>query len=143
MSAALDLAGAAIVDWANAHYESFPPIVINVTDGEATDGDPRPLAAQLTTLITADGPLLMFNSHLSTRNDQPVQFPNAPQLLPDQFARTLFEMSSELTPRMISVARGLSIPLAEGARGFTFNADGQALTEFLDVGTPTWLVADR
>jgi hypothetical protein len=143
MSAAFDLAGRAIVDWANANYDSFPPIVINVTDGEATDGDPRTLAQQLRGIVTSDGALLLFNSHLSDRPDEPVQFPSAPQLLPDQFSRTLFEMSSELTPRMISVARGLNISMNEGARGFTFNSDADALAEFLDVGTPTWLVADR
>ncbi len=143
MSAALDLAGSTVVEWANDNYDSFPPIVINVTDGEATDGDPRPLAEQLRGIVTSDGALLLFNSHMSDRDDQPLQFPNSPQLLPDEFARTLFDMSSELTPRMVSVARGLNIPMNDGARGFTFNSDAAALAEFLDVGTPTWLVADR
>jgi hypothetical protein len=143
MSEALDLAGGTIVEWANKNYDSFPPIVINVTDGEATGDDPRPIAEQLRGIVTSDGPLLFFNSHLSERDDQPVQFPSAPQSLPDEFAKTLFDMSSELAPRMVAVARGLGIKMSDGARGFTFNSDAAALTEFLDVGTPTWLVADR
>jgi hypothetical protein len=143
MTTAIDLAGALMVDWANHHMDSFPPIVVNVSDGEATDGDPRTIAAQLRDIRTADGNLLLFNVNLSTEALPPIEYPNSPRGLPNPYARALFEMSSELTPYMMAVARGMNIPVEDGARGFVFNADAAKLSEFLDVGTRVSLVADR
>jgi hypothetical protein len=143
MTQAIDLAGAILVDWANAHFDSFPPIVINISDGAATDGDPRSIAANLRDIHTRDGKLLFFNVNLSASATTPVQYPNSPQGLVDSYAKTLFEMSSELTPYMLAVARGMGIHVGEGARGYVFNADSSALSEFLDVGTRISLVADR
>jgi hypothetical protein len=143
MAGAIDLAGALLASWANDHFESFPPIVINVSDGAATDADPRPLAAQLRDLRTRDGSLLMFNVNLSSSATPPIQYANSPHNLPDAYARTLFEMSSELTPFMVAVARGMGLSPSDGARGFVFNADMSALSELLDVGTRVATVADR
>src|SRR5262249_6658991 len=39
MKSALDLAKASVEAWVQQHPESYPPIVINVTDGVATDID--------------------------------------------------------------------------------------------------------
>lgn len=143
MSQAIDLTGSMVVEWANDHLDSFPPIVVNITDGEATDEDPRRLAAQLRSVHTRDGDLLLFNIHLSDTPAPVVEFPSSPVGLPDAFASTLFEMSSELTPYMLAVARGLGLPVSDGARGFVFNADAAKLSEFLDVGTRISQVPDR
>lgn len=143
MTAAIDLVGSVVVEWANRNYDSFPPIVVNVSDGEATDGDPRSMAGQLRGIHTADGNLLLFNVNLSTEALLPIEYPNSPVGLPNAYASTLFEMSSELTPYMMAVARGMDLPVAEGARGFVFNADAAKLSEFLDVGTRVSQVADR
>jgi hypothetical protein len=143
MTAAINLAGSVLVDWANAHMDSFPPIVVNISDGAATDGDPRSIAAQLRGVQTADGNLLLFNVNLSDVAAHPVEYPNSPVGLPNPYAVGLFEMSSELTPYMMAVARGMGLPVAEGARGFVFNADAAKLSEFLDVGTRVSQVPDR
>lgn len=143
MSKAIDMTGAMVVEWANDNPDSFPPIVINITDGEATDEDPRRLAAQLRGIHTRDGDLLMFNIHLSDTQAPVVEYPSSPIGLPDKFALTLFEMSSELTPYMVAVARGLGLQVTDGARGFAFNADAAKLSEFLDVGTRISQVPDR
>lgn len=143
MMKAMDTAGAIVVDWANEHYDSFPPIVVNVSDGAATDADPRPMAEQLRSVRTKDGPLLLFNVNLSSSAGPSIQYPNSPRDLPDAYARTLFEMSSELTPYMLAVARGMGLVVGDGARGFVFNADSGSLSEFLDVGTRVSQVADR
>jgi hypothetical protein len=143
MVGAIDTAGAILVDWANEHFDSFPPIVVNVSDGAATDGDPRSMAAQLRTLHTRDGGLLLFNVNVSSSTGDAIQYPNTPRDLPDAYARTLFEMSSELTPYMVAVARGMGLVMGDGARGFVFNADAGTLSEFLDVGTRVSQVADR
>jgi hypothetical protein len=134
---------AIVVDWANAHFDSFPPIVVNVSDGAATDGDPRTMGEQLRNIHTRDGQLLLFNVNLSSSPGPAIQYPNTPRDLPDAYARGLFDMSSELTPYMMAVARGMGLTLGEGARGFVFNADSGALSEFLDVGTRVSQVADR
>jgi hypothetical protein len=143
MVKAIDTAGAVVVDWANEHFDSFPPIVINVSDGAATDGDPRSMAEQLRNVHTRDGALLLFNVNVSSSPGPAVQYANTPRDLPDAYARTLFEMSSELTPYMVAVARGMGLVMGEGARGFVFNADSGALSEFLDVGTRVSQVTDR
>jgi hypothetical protein len=143
MRQAIDTAGALVVDWANRHLDSFPPIVINISDGESTDGDPRTMAAQLRDVRTTDGNLLLFNVNVSSANDAPIEYPNSPNALPNAYAVGLFEMSSELTPYMLAVARGMALPVEPGARGFIFNADPAKVSEFLDVGTRMSLVADR
>ncbi|MDQ1729930.1 MAG: hypothetical protein QOK10_89 [Pseudonocardiales bacterium] len=143
MTAAVNLAGSIIVEWANSHLDSFPPIVVNISDGEATDGDPRSIAAQLREIRTTDGTLLLFNVNLSDQALTPIEYPNSPVGLPNPYAIGLFEMSSELTPYMMAVARGMDLPVESGARGFVFNADAAKLSEFLDVGTRVSQVADR
>ncbi|NBC18312.1 MAG: VWA domain-containing protein, partial [Bacteroidetes bacterium] len=40
MCQALDQAAQIVRDWIDTRPHGFPPIVLNVTDGEATDGDP-------------------------------------------------------------------------------------------------------
>lgn len=143
MTKAIDLAGSMVVDWANDHLDSFPPIVVNISDGEATDGDPRSIATQLRDIRTTDGNLLLFNVNLSSEALRAIEYPSSPVGLPNPYAVGLFEMSSELTPYMMAVARGMDLPVASGARGFVFNADAAKLSEFLDVGTRVSQVADR
>ncbi len=91
--------------WIQQHPDSFPPIVINITDGEATDGDPTKPAANLAGLATSDGPLLLFNIHLSSKGAQPIEFPATPEQLPDEYARLMFAISSELTTTMRTIAQ--------------------------------------
>lgn len=40
MCQAMDLAGESLSGWIRTHADAFPPVVINITDGESTDGDP-------------------------------------------------------------------------------------------------------
>jgi hypothetical protein len=101
------------------------------------------LAEQLRDVQTRDGALLLFNVNLSSSPGPAIQYPNTPRDLPDAYARTLFEMSSELTPYMVAVARGMGLAMSDGSRGFVFNADSASLSEFLDVGTRVSQVADR
>jgi hypothetical protein len=109
--------------------------VINITDGESTDGDPSGAAAALRTLASSDGEVLLFNLHLSAQRTRAIEFPNSEAGLPDQYARLLFQMSSHLTPFMVSVARQQGFNAGEGARGFAFNAKLEVAIQFLDIGT--------
>ncbi|HWQ68390.1 MAG TPA: vWA domain-containing protein [Patescibacteria group bacterium] len=121
--------------WLTQHASSFPPIVINITDGEATDGDPSSAADSLRRLSTNDGEVLVFNIHLSSHHATPIEFPNSEAGLPDQFAQLLFRMSSHLPPHMCAAAQQEGYRLQEGARGFVFNADMVAVIKALEIGT--------
>jgi hypothetical protein len=135
MCDALGRAKDILSSWVQQHPASYPPVVINITDGEATDGDPSASAAALRSLFTNDGQVLLLNAHLSSNSSAPTIFPNTETSLPDQFARLLFKMSSELTPAMRSAAQGEGLPAGEGAKGFVFNADLVSVIKFLDIGT--------
>ena len=115
--------------------QCFPPIVINISDGAATDGDPVPAAAAVRGLASRDGNVLLFNVHVSIHGLQPILFPTAEGSLPDGYARLLFRISSELPPAMLRQAQILDMPVKEAARGFAFNADLASVIMFLDIGT--------
>jgi hypothetical protein len=135
MCEALTSAKGIVSNWISQHPSSFPPIVINVTDGESTDGDPTQVAEELRALATDDGTLLLFNVHLSSNKSTPVQFPDTESGLPDKYAELLFSMSSDLPRYIRGVARDEGIEVSDGARGFVFNADMISVIRFLDIGT--------
>ncbi|WP_069162898.1 vWA domain-containing protein [Nocardia altamirensis] len=124
-----------IAAWCAAHPSSFPPIVINVTDGASTDGDPTEAAIRIHDLRTDDGAALVFNLHLTGLISQPVIFPNSAAGLTDPNARMLFEMSSPLPPSMLEAAASMNYPVQTGSRGFLYNADAAMVIDFLDIGT--------
>ena len=59
------------------HPACFPPIVINITDGKPSDGDPRPQAAALRDVASQDGNALLFNVHISASGEKPILFPSS------------------------------------------------------------------
>lgn len=122
-------------DWLAKHTECFPPVVINITDGESTDGDPSSAANAIKNLSVNDGPVLLFNVHISSQSTTPVEFPNSDLGLPDQYAQLLFHNSSLLPDYMRDIAQQEGIPITDGARGFVFNGDMVSVIRFLDIGT--------
>ena len=135
MCQALQIAHQVIVDFVSEHPHCFPPIVINISDGRATDGDPAPWATALRRAASSDGNALLFNLHISERGERPILFPTSEAELPDEYARALFRMSSPLPPQMLRNAQIAEASVAEGARGFAFNADLGSVIMFLDIGT--------
>ena len=135
MCQALGLAQRILQGWLAQHPACFPPIVINITDGEATDGDPSGAADAIRKLSSNDGEVLLFNVHLSSQRATPIEFPDTEAGLPDQFAQLLFRMSSPLPAYMRSIAQQEGYKVSEGTRGFVFNADIVAVIRFLDIGT--------
>ena len=135
MCEALGVAHRIIKGWLDTHPNCFPPVVINITDGESTDGDPTGAAAALRALASSDGETLLFNLHLSVQKSRTIVFPSSEAGLPDQYAKGLFQMSSQLTPFMVSVAKQQGFNVDEGARGFGFNAKLEIAIQFLDIGT--------
>jgi hypothetical protein len=135
MCAALQAAQDMVAAFVHKYPKCFPPIVINVTDGRPSDGDPRPIAAALRGVASQDGNTLLFNVHISACGEKPILFPSSESCLPDDHARLLFRMSSPLPPAMLRQAQALESSVSPGAVGFAFNADLASVITFLDIGT--------
>jgi hypothetical protein len=135
MCAALRLAASILEPWVLDHAASYPPIVINLTDGESTDGDPTQPAEELRRLATDDGNVLVLNCHLSSKKGPKLLFPDSETNLADTFARRLFGMSSVLPEGLLAVAQREGFAAGEQARGFVFNGDLVDAIRFLDIGT--------
>jgi hypothetical protein len=135
MSRALQYADQLVARWVKDHPGSFPPIVLNLSDGESTDGDPSSAGAGISSQATADGAALLFNLHVSGAGGQAVVFPDTDADLPDEHSRLLFAMSSILPSHMRSYAASQGQRVSETTRGFVYNADITSVVQFLDIGT--------
>ncbi len=135
MCQAFGLVKDVINEWLVAHPRGFPPTVLHLTDGESSDGDPAQLGREIMSLSTNDGNALIFNCHVSSRRERKVEYPSGSTELPDEFARTLFEISSRLPENFLNAARQLGVGVTEESRGFVFNADPSSVVQFYEIGT--------
>lgn len=81
---------------------SVPPIVVNITDGEASDapdGQLLDIADRIKGITTSRGKATFVNIHISKSiKDKVIIFPSSPDGLKDiRFAELLYDMSSELS----------------------------------------------
>jgi hypothetical protein len=117
--------------WADEHPSNYPPVIINVTDGMSTDGDPRPVAEEICQISTADGQALLFNVHITNIRSATVMYPASMDELPrDKYAQLLFSMSSDIpeaSRALLSSLQGYPVP--EGARGLIFNGDAASVRQ--------------
>jgi hypothetical protein len=122
--------------------ECFPPIIINITDGEDNGGgNLLAVAQEIRSKGTQQGGILIFNCHFTKAIGQSCVFPgSAAELtyLNSPFAQQLFEVSSvipePLRRRAASeLLRGQDLP--DTARSFVYNADTDILIKFLHWGT--------
>ena len=121
--------------------QSFPPIVFNITDGEASDCDDNELryaANMLRRTGTEDGQTLLINIHLSTDLSLPSMiFPMAEELLSaNRYARLLAECSS-LMPESFNAEIGeLKISASTPPyRGMGYNASVIELLSIINIGS--------
>lgn len=135
MTQALAQARRLVSDWVDAHPSCFPPVVLHLTDGESTDGDPSTATQGIMSLLSTDGNALLFNLHVSSAGGTPATFPDNDGALPDQFAKLLFGISSYLPEHMKTYAKQQGLATSDGTRGFVYNADVTSIVQFLDIGT--------
>jgi hypothetical protein len=137
MCAALGMAHDILNSWCAEHSNAYPPLLVHVTDGQSTDGDPEAIAKNIQQLSTEDGNVLVFNIHLSKQGGHEVMFPSSAQSLPDSYAKKLFEMSSQLPEKIVNLARSEEIAnISSESRGFAYQvSDLASLVSFLDIGT--------
>ena len=134
MCAALEYATRTVEQFLTEHPQCFPPVVLNLTDGAPTDGDPTGPASKLTGLRSTDGAVLLFNLHVADEQARTVSFPTSAEGL-DQAASLLFSMSSVLPTPMRRLAGSHGFETTPTTRGFVYNADVVSLVQFLDIGT--------
>jgi len=135
MYAAFQRALIAAKGWTRQHQDSFPPIVINITDGGFTEKDPTPLVFEIQELTTEGGNSLVFNCHISETDGAVVMYPGPSAAATfDKRMRQLYEMSSMLPELMSQRARQRGYNVEPGARGYVLHADAATLIEFLDIG---------
>jgi hypothetical protein len=135
MCEALNLVKTIIEKWLSEHPKGFPPTVLHLTDGESSDGDPNYIGRQIMSLRTDDGPVLVFNCHISSQRSTKIEYPGEESHLPDGFARTLFQISSPLPGSFLAAAAQLGVQATTGSRGFVFNGDPSSIVQFYEIGT--------
>ena len=143
MLKALRVARDLLTEWCadptNAH--SFPPIVFNITDGEASDGsneELREAARQIQSLGTADGSALLFNIHIASDERERTLFCPSEQeaLHPNRYAQLLYDASSEMPTCFNEAIRSIKGAAAMPPfRGMSFNASALEVLAMLNIGS--------
>ena len=129
-------AGVIVQRWCDDRPESFPPIAINITDGEANYPDwTEDAARRVINLCTIHGNVLLFNLHIAN-NERQVIFPHSiAEFEKDNFAKFLFGLSSVLPKPLREMAKRHGLPTEPDTRGFAYNADPATILKILQFGT--------
>lgn len=142
MAHAFYRSGEILSEWVTRWPHSFPPVIINISDGMANDtvqGQTAEYwAAQVKGLQTSEGNVLLFNVALAAEGQgptNPVLFPTDGSGIPDQYGQFLFNISSPLPSLMLETAGAATSGIQMGSRGFVFNAGVHELALLLNVGT--------
>ena len=120
---------------------SYPLTIFNITDGEASDGDPENLldiSDKIKQLHTDDGNVLLLNIHISSHEgNEPVIFPASKEELPqDKYAHLLYDMSSTMPAtynETIFQIRDNSID--PPFRGMSYNTSITDLIAMMNIGS--------
>lgn len=146
MAEAFDTAADLIEDWIGGHPSSFPPVVINITDGMPNDlqqggdgSETRAAVHRLMQLETSDGPTLLFNAHISSDDSEELIVPATLPPSADQFAQFLFNLSSLIPPQLAATAGNAGFKPQSGSRGFAYNAKPETLIRLLTFGSASML----
>lgn len=139
MHTAFEQAAEIVENWISDKPNGFPPIVINITDGEASHPDlTADNARRIMNLQTTDGVALVFNLHI-TDNKNPIILPNDKRQLADLdgrvFAEFLFDISSPLPQPLFALAKERRFSPEPEARCFGYNADEALMIQLLQFGS--------
>lgn len=123
--------------WVGEHPDSYPPTVINLTDGQSNDGKVSSAAENLCSLSTNDGNVLLITLHTSSNPyDLPVYYPASVEEMPDFASRAMFNMSSPLPDNLRRAAEEiLGTEVVKGSRGIVYNSDISGIVQGLEIGT--------
>lgn len=124
-----------------SHADSFPPVVFNITDGEATDARDEELAAvsdEIKRLGTRDGHVLLINIHLGGCEDSArLFFPTEDEArYPEHYASILYACSSTMPDTFNEAIREVKgIGSLPPFRGMSYNASAAELVTMLNIGS--------
>jgi hypothetical protein len=140
MCAALQRASDLAERWVRAHPDSFPPVVMNITDGGATDGRNRDILAApdaIHRVATTDGNALLFTSHITEADLPEVTWPADEADVPNNRpARMMFRSSSVIPGEMKAEFSAMTgTTLRAGTRGYIFNGDATSVRAMLKFGS--------
>ena len=129
-------------DWCSRpeNEDSFPPLLFNITDGEASDGtddELRQISKRVRNIGTSDGHTLMINIHISTNNSQSLIFPCRHEVdWSSNYISTLADMSSEIPSRFNDYVRSCRADYAQPPYlAMSYNASITELVALLNIGT--------
>ncbi len=118
---------------------SFPPIVFNITDGEASDADAATLTAIAEKIVgtsTNEGNSLLFNIHLSSRGQNAVVFPSSSSQLPDErYAQLLYKISSTLPDCFDKALTAMYPDVTLPVKAMSHNCSVAEIFSMLQIGT--------
>ena len=127
------------IDWGN-HMDCHPPIIINITDGVATDAGPnfsylKNEIDAIKRLSTNYGSVHILNVHISDKPGEQILFPNQ-KPTNGRFGSLLFDNSTLLNENMIRIANNQGYNIKDGAKGYVYNGSATDLINFLNIGSP-------
>jgi hypothetical protein len=137
MTEAFQQAYKGVEKFVSSNPNSFPPIVINVTDGEPNNFDTAIAEAKkLSQLKTTDGDVIIMNAHISTASAGKVELPSSnSSFSSNKFANFLFDISTVLPDTLAIRAKDVGFNSQSGSKGFVFNADAETLIRILNFGS--------
>ena len=138
MGEAFEQAYELVKAWIFKHSASFPPVIINITDGEATSMQRAQAAVKkLSQLATEDGQVLLLNAHISGGDDAELVLPASEDELPkrDMNAKFLFDISSTLPSVMLERASAAGMKPKPYSKGFVYKANLETMVQLLEIGT--------
>lgn len=136
MCAALREVGSLLEAWVQHHLDSCPPIVLHLTDGIPTDGDPTEAFAALARIGTRHGGTLVFNLLLGEFGASTQAWLRAEDLSQTDPLRPLVLGSSVLPDAMRHRAEALyGRPLPSEARAAVLNGDSRDVVRLFDIGS--------
>jgi hypothetical protein len=126
------------INWGN-HKDCHPPIIINISDGEASDENYNiqnliQTVNNLKKLSTNYGGVNIFNIHISSQQGDSILFPSQLNTVNKQ-ANLLFDLSTSLNDHMIALAKNIGYNVNDGAKGYVFNGSAKNLMDFLNIGS--------
>ncbi|MBK7496298.1 MAG: hypothetical protein IPI28_13225 [Candidatus Omnitrophica bacterium] len=74
-------------NWRKCYPKAFPPVIFNLTDGGATDGDPRISGSLILETQFEDGALSPLTYIFSTRSTNIIKYPVTRDELPEKICQ--------------------------------------------------------
>jgi len=143
MCGALESSVDMIDKWIPNNQESFPPVVLCVTDGQATDCESGEKLYEICDKIKAyktdNGNALIGCLHVTSDEINPILFPTSEQFViencKDPFAPFLFNMASTIPDELVERAQKYNLPIKKGSKFFVYGSNFDSAANFFRFGT--------